>query len=76
INIGLSAVMNMETIIGMIGDFHHQFPNVTFNFVEHGGKSIEQQILNDELDLGITTLPVDHQYFEALSFNKESLCVV
>ena len=41
----------METIIGMIGDFHHQFPNVTFNFVEHGGKSIEQQILNDELDL-------------------------
>lgn len=75
-DIGLSAVMNMQSLINMIGDFHQHFPNVTFNFVENGGKYIEQQLLNDELDFGITTLPVDQQRFEAISLNKESLCVV
>lgn len=74
-DIGLSAVMNMQSLINMIGDFHQHFPNVTFNFVENGGKYIEQQLLNDELDFGITTLPVDQQRFEAISLNKESLCV-
>ncbi|MCE5013007.1 LysR family transcriptional regulator [Staphylococcus warneri] len=75
-DIGLSAVMNMQTLIDMIGDFHQHFPNVTFNFVENGGKYIEQQLLNDELDFGITTLPVDQQRFEVIALNKESLCVV
>ena len=75
-DIGLSAVMNMQSLINMIGDFHQHFPNVTFNFVENGGKYIEQQLLNDELDFGITTLPVDQQRFEAISLNKESLFVV
>ena len=33
-------------------------------------------ILKDEVDIGVTTLPVDHQKFECISLNKEELTVV
>ncbi len=57
---GMSAVMNMKILINILGAFHQQYPNVTYNLIENGGKTIEQQSINDEVDIGVTTLPVDH----------------
>ena len=50
INMGMSAVMNMKILINILGAFHQQYPNVTYNLIENGGKTIEQQIINDEVD--------------------------
>ena len=41
ISIGLSAVMNMNKFIHILGEFHQKYPNVTYNLVENGGKMIE-----------------------------------
>ncbi|PTK92711.1 LysR family transcriptional regulator, partial [Staphylococcus gallinarum] len=46
ISIGLSAVMNMNQFIHILGQFHQQYPNVTYNLVENGGKMIETQLIN------------------------------
>ncbi|EHJ08950.1 cidABC operon transcriptional activator CidR [Staphylococcus simiae] len=76
INMGMSAVMNMKTIINILGAFHQLYPHVTYNLIENGGKTIEQQILNDEVDIGVTTLPVDHHIFDYTSLDKEDLRLI
>lgn len=76
INISMSAVMSMRKFIGILGEFHQLYPNITYNLIESGGKTTEHLILNDEVDIGVTTLPVDHHLFESISLNKEDLRVV
>ncbi|AYX90746.1 cidABC operon transcriptional activator CidR [Staphylococcus cohnii] len=76
ISIGLSAVMNMNKFIHILGEFHQQYPNVTYSLVENGGKMIEHQLINDEIDIGITTLPVDQSIFHSLPLYQEELKLV
>src|SRR5699024_2607951 len=76
ISIGLSAVMNMNKFIHILGEFHQQYPNVTYNLVENGGKMIEHQLINDEIDIGITTLPDDQSIFHSLPLYQEELKLV
>ncbi len=73
---GMSAVMNMKILINILGAFHQQYPNVTYNLIENGGKTIEQQIINDEVDIGVTTLPVDHHIFDYTTLDKEDLRLI
>ncbi|PHK48890.1 cidABC operon transcriptional activator CidR [Staphylococcus edaphicus] len=76
ISIGLSAVMNMNKFINILGEFHHKYPGVTYNLVENGGKMIETQLINDEIDIGITTLPVDKTIFHSITLYQEDLRLV
>ncbi|MBF7020226.1 LysR family transcriptional regulator [Staphylococcus sp. 18_1_E_LY] len=76
ISIGLSAVMNMKQFIKLLGEFHQLYPNVTYNMVENGGKMIESQLFNDEIDIGITTIPVDSTIFNSISLYQEDLKLV
>nr|WP_269667979.1 LysR family transcriptional regulator [Staphylococcus arlettae] len=76
ISIGLSAVMNMNKFIQILGEFHKLYPNITYNLVENGGKMIESQLANDEIDIGITTLPVDSTIFNSIPLYQEDLKLV
>src|SRR5699024_2078733 len=76
ISIGLSAAMNMNMLIHILGEFHKQYPNVTYNLVEKGGNMIEYQLIKHEIDIGITTLPVDHPIIHSLPVNQEELKLV
>ncbi len=76
ISIGLSAVMNMNKFIQILGEFHKLYPNITYNLVENGGKMIESQLANDEIDIGITTLPVDGTIFNSIPLYQEDLKLV
>ena len=40
--------MSMSKFIGVLGDFHKLYPNITYNLIESGGKTTENLILNDE----------------------------
>lgn len=76
ISIGLSAVMNMNKFIHILGEFHQKYPDVTYNLVENGGKMIETQLINDEIDIGITTLPVDQTIFHSIPLYQEELKLI
>lgn len=76
ISIGLSTVMNMQRFIDTLGHFHKRYPDIRYNLIENGGKAIEAQVLNDEIDIGITTLPVDQTLFESMPLYKEPLQLV
>lgn len=76
INIGLSAVMDMQHFIYILGEFHKLYPNVTYNLNESGGKSIETRLINDQIDIGITTIPINENVFDYLSLYSEDLRLV
>lgn len=76
ITIGLSAIMDMERFSRVLGQFHQQYPNITFNLIENGGKTIESQIRNGDINLGVTSLPVDDIQFDSFPLYAETFQVV
>ena len=44
--------------------------------IEGGGKIVENLTSNDDVDIGITTLPVDHKFHSTSLYNEELLLVV
>ncbi len=75
IRIGLPPIMDAAEFIQILGDFHSEYPNITFQLVEDGAKKIEENINQEELDVGITVLPTQEE-FHFFSFMKEELKVV
>ncbi|MFG6148007.1 cidABC operon transcriptional activator CidR [Halobacillus sp. B23F22_1] len=76
IRIGLPPIMDAEHFIKILGDFHQLYPNITFQLLENGAKKIEEDILQENLDVGITVLPTEEEEFHYFSFMKEELRVV
>ncbi|MBI5974475.1 cidABC operon transcriptional activator CidR [Staphylococcus canis] len=76
ITIGLSAIMDMERFSHVLGQFHQKYPNVTFNLLENGGKTIETQIRKGDINIGVTSLPVDDLQFDSFPLYSEKFQVV
>lgn len=77
IKIGLSPMMNVQMFTNALNQFHRLYPNVTYEVIEGGGKIVENLTSNDDVDIGITTLPVDRTEFHSTSlYNEELLLVV
>ncbi|QLK86997.1 LysR family transcriptional regulator [Staphylococcus sp. 17KM0847] len=76
IKIGLSAVMDMARLTKVLGLFHQEYPNVTFNLIENGGKTIEAQVRKGDINLGVTSLPVDSTQFDAFPLYSERFQVI
>lgn len=76
IRIGISAIMNVRLFTESLNRFHKQFPNVTYEVIEGGGKAVEFYLNNDDIDVGITTLPVDDDIYHAVPLYIEKLLLV
>ncbi|MCH8646328.1 LysR family transcriptional regulator [Staphylococcus lugdunensis] len=76
IRIGLSPMMNVQMFTDSLNQFHQQYPKVTYEVIEGGGKVVEHNIDNDEIDIGITTLPVDSSVYHSYSLYDEELLLV
>lgn len=76
VSIGLSAIMDMERFGQVLGEFHQKYPDVVFNLNENGGKTIEAQVRNNDIHLGLTSLPVNNQEFDSFPLYSERFEVV
>ena len=76
IRLGISAIMDVRLFTESLNQFHSMYPNVTYEVVEGGGKAVEFYLNNDEIDVGITTLPVDEDIYHAVPLYKEKLMLV
>lgn len=76
IRLGVSAIMDVRLFTESLNQFHSMYPNVTYEVVEGGGKAVEFYLNNDEIDVGITTLPVDDDIYHAVPLYKEKLILV
>lgn len=76
IRIGLPTVINSFFFSDLIGYFHQEYPEVTFQLEEDGSKRIEEEIVNDKLDFGVVVLPDKHDMFDYYTFVNENLKLV
>lgn len=76
IRLGVSAIMDVRLFTESLNQFHSMYSNVTYEVVEGGGKAVEFYLNNDEIDVGITTLPVDDDIYHAVPLYKEKLMLV
>lgn len=76
VRIGIPTIMNVNRFTRLISEFHNLYPNVTFHILEDGSKRIENEILKDDLDIGITVLPTNNELFNSFFFFSEELKVV
>lgn len=68
--------MDAERFLRVLGEFHDLYPSITFQLIEHGTKKIEEDVLHDRLDVGVTSLPTEEEAFHYFPFMQESLRVV
>lgn len=76
IRVGISAIMNVRLFTESLNEFHNKYPNVTYEVIEGGGKAVESYLNSDEIDVGITTLPVDDDIYHAVPLYNEKLLLV
>ncbi|MGP4060525.1 cidABC operon transcriptional activator CidR [Halobacillus sp. H74] len=76
IRIGLPPIMDADHFIRILGDFHQLYGGITFQLMENGTRKIEEDIIADNLDVGIAVLPTEGDEFDHFSFMKEELRVV
>ncbi|MEW9674856.1 LysR family transcriptional regulator [Lentibacillus sp. L22] len=76
IRIGLPTVTNSSFFSQLIGSFHHEYPEVTFQLEEDGSRRIEEKVMYDQLDFGVMVLPTKNDGIDYFTFVNESLNVV
>ncbi|MBP1994560.1 LysR family transcriptional regulator [Paenibacillus eucommiae] len=74
--LGLPPVIGASFFPKIIAGFHKQYPQITIQLVEEGGKLIEQSLLEGSIDLGVTVLPVDEELFEVVPLVQRELMLV
>ncbi|MFT8323457.1 MAG: LysR family transcriptional regulator [Bacillus sp. (in: firmicutes)] len=76
IRIGLPSIVNSVFFSQLIASFHKEYPEITFQLVEDGSKRIEENVLNDQLDLGVVVGPENHELLDYYSFVNEELKLI
>lgn len=76
IRLGLSPMIKVDLITDSLENFHGKYSNVTYEVTEGGGKAVEHYINKDEVDIGVTTLPVDSSKYNSVPLYKEELFLV
>ena len=76
IRIGMPPMAGVSYFSKIIGDFSQLYPQIVTQMIEVGSKSVEQGILDGDIDLGIVLLPVDDARFGIFEFVKEQVIAI
>ena len=76
LRLGIPPMVGM-TMAGPISLYRQRYPSVELKISEFGGLTVQQAVLNGELDLAITALPVDEESsLVTLPLFSHPLCVL
>ena len=76
IRIGMPPMTGATYFPRIIGDFNKIYPQITIQLIEVGSISVEQGLLEGDLDLGIISLPLADSRFNIFNFVKEPVVVI
>ncbi|MGZ6530125.1 MAG: LysR substrate-binding domain-containing protein, partial [Tumebacillaceae bacterium] len=76
LRIGLPPMVGASFFPQIITEFHSHYPGITLQLLEDGGQTIEHDVLEGSLDLGVVVLPVDQEHFDFFPFANEDLMLV
>lgn len=76
INLGVSTTLSNYIIPKIIAKFREQYPKIKFNIISDNSEHIEDFILNEELDFGITEGSVSNPKLHFDKFIKDEIVLV
>lgn len=76
LRLGIPPMVGM-LMAGPIGLYRQRYPGVELKIAEFGSLTVQQAVINGELDLAITALPVEEEHqFSSLPLFSHPLCVL
>ena len=76
LRIGLPPIASSSVFPQVLGEFSRLYPDISVNLYEFGSKTIEKEVYDGMLDLGVICSPSDNSEFSTLSFIKDPLQVI
>jgi len=76
INFGVSTTLSNYVIPKIIAKFRRQFPQTKFNIISNNSESIENLILNEQIDFGITEGNFSNPKLHFNKFIKDEIVLV
>jgi DNA-binding transcriptional LysR family regulator len=76
INFGVSTTLSNYIIPKVIAKFRVQFPQTKFNIISNNSKNIEDLILNEQIDFGITEGSITNPKLQFKKFIKDEIVLV
>ncbi|RMH37169.1 MAG: LysR family transcriptional regulator [Nitrospirae bacterium] len=76
LTIGVLSTVNTYLIPPVVARFRHQFPHLTIHIYAQPSRAIEQDLLDNQLDLGLCLLPTSSPRLITKRLFNETLCLV
>lgn len=76
IRIGIPPMTGAPFFPAVIAEFHRLYPGIRIRLIEEGGRTIEREVENGSLDIGVAVLPVNEAQFEVLPFAVDDLKLI
>ena len=76
VHLGVSTTLSNYIIPKVIAKFREQFPDTKFNIISNNTENIENLILNEEVDFGITEGSTSNPKLEFEQFIKDEIVLV
>lgn len=76
IRMGLPPIFDAHFLLQLIGRFHEKYPGITFQLGEDGSKKIEEDVSNNNLDVGVVVTPINNELFMHYPILEEDLMLI
>lgn len=76
IKIGFMPTLGVMLFPSVLAGFKKSYPQIDMQMVEFSGKQLEQKVVQGEVDVGITALPICSDKFGTIPLSKEELIVI
>ncbi|CQR46365.1 HTH-type transcriptional regulator CynR [Paraliobacillus sp. PM-2] len=76
IHFGLPPIIGSLFFPNVLAAFHKAYPNIKINITEYGGAKVVRSVVEGEMDLGVTVLPIDESLFDIYPLVKENMQLV
>lgn len=76
ITIGLPPITGSTRFAHLLGKFKKKFPNIAIELFEYGSKTIEREIQNGSIDIGVICNLPDISAYHAITLSNDPLWVI
>ncbi len=76
VRLGGGATAVSALLPGMIRDFRRAHPEIIFHLKEAGSRTVEQDVLSEEVELGMVTLPVGAGGLDVAPFYEDRIVAI
>lgn len=76
LKLGLPPVIGAAYFPGIIAKFQEEYPDIQIQIIEEGSNEIRQKVKDEELELGVTIIPIESKTLSTIPIAKGQVVLV